>query len=489
VSLAAVAELERDRYLDALRYRGFTVHSADNVTGVLDVPEVDPAPIPVRIALGPGFPYSPPKVCPLGDHGGWSWHRDQDGCLCLYGGVEQDMSWTDVDQLLDRVRTWFRRDKAGWTDDDPDLDLETYLPRADLQPHVVIYGDLDVVAAEPHQAQLDRIRWRVVPGRAPTKGGARRRERMGVEVVHVGEPAAPFHDWQSLSQLLPESGKIADRLRTGRTGLLIVRYRRRGHEAAVVVCPTSREPLEIGVVTSASDAPTIRQMRAGPDREHLADATVAVVGVGAIGSHVALELARAGVGSLTLVDPDTLVPGNCIRHVLDLRWAGVGKAQAMGVELEGRFPGLKAVDLTSWVQGASDMEQLLAEHDVVIEATGSLPMSRLVGEAAASAARPAVSVCLQREGQVVRVDRHPLAPGEAHEPELAPRPPAGPVLREGGCGDPVSPAPPWACAIAAGLATAVVTDLLTGRGEYPPTLLEALRPQPEAGLDSISSRR
>jgi molybdopterin/thiamine biosynthesis adenylyltransferase len=204
---------------------------------------------------------------------------------------------------------------------------------------------------------------------------------------------------------------------------------------------------------------------------------------------VALELARAGVGSLTLVDPDTLVPGNCIRHVLDLRWAGVGKAQAMGVELEGRFPGLKAVDLTSWVQGASDMEQLLAEHDVVIEATGSLPMSRLVGEAAASAARPAVSVCLQREGQVVRVDRHPLAPGEAHEPELAPRPPAGPVLREGGCGDPVSPAPPWACAIAAGLATAVVTDLLTGRGEYPPTLLEIFRPQPEAGLDSIPTRR
>lgn len=489
MSLAAAAELERDRYLDALRDRGFTVHSADNVTGVLDVPEVDSAPIPVRIALGPGFPYTPPKVRPLGDHGGWSWHRDQNGDLCLYGSRDQDMSWVDVDRFLERARDWFRRGRDGWTDDDPDLDLEAYLSWGDLTPRFVIYGDLDDVAAEPHQARRDRIAWRVEPGQAPTKGGARRRERMGVEVVDVGELPEPFRDWQSLSRLLPESDQLGDRLRAGRTGLLIVRYQRRGYEAAVVLCPTSVEPLEIGVLPSASDAPAIRQMRSGHDRAVLADASVAVIGVGAIGSHVALELARAGVGSLTLIDPETLVPGNCARHVLEAHFAGVGKAQGMEVHLENRFPGLEVEGLIERVQGAAEMDQLVAEHDVVIEATGSLPVSRLVGEAAAAAGRPAVSVCLQREGQVVRVDRHPLEPGEVHEPELEPRPPAGPVLREGGCGDPVSPAPPWACSVAAGLATAVVTDLLTGRGEYPPTLLEALRPQPEAGLDSISSRR
>jgi sulfur-carrier protein adenylyltransferase/sulfurtransferase len=54
----------------------------------------------------------------------------------------------------------------------------------------------------------------------------------------------------------------------------------------------------------------------------LSDRHVACFGLGAIGSAVALALAREGVGSFSLCDPDTLRPGNVTRHALDLMAAG-----------------------------------------------------------------------------------------------------------------------------------------------------------------------
>lgn len=55
-------------------------------------------------------------------------------------------------------------------------------------------------------------------------------------------------------------------------------------------------------------------LRAGPDAIRLQGRRVAILGVGAVGSHVAEELARTGVGRLLLVDYDLLWPVNLVRH-------------------------------------------------------------------------------------------------------------------------------------------------------------------------------
>jgi tRNA A37 threonylcarbamoyladenosine dehydratase len=55
-------------------------------------------------------------------------------------------------------------------------------------------------------------------------------------------------------------------------------------------------------------------LRAGPDRNTLAGKRVVVFGVGAIGSHAALTVAKAGTGTMTLVDADVLRPGDVVRH-------------------------------------------------------------------------------------------------------------------------------------------------------------------------------
>lgn len=61
----------------------------------------------------------------------------------------------------------------------------------------------------------------------------------------------------------------------------------------------------------------------------LKDRHVAIIGVGSVGSVAALELARAGVGEFTLIDPDTLQIHNLCRHACDLSELGMDKVAAV----------------------------------------------------------------------------------------------------------------------------------------------------------------
>lgn len=63
--------------------------------------------------------------------------------------------------------------------------------------------------------------------------------------------------------------------------------------------------------------------------KQLENARVVCVGVGSLGSAVAMQLARSGVGHLTLIDPDTLVSANLGRHALGADNLGSLKATAL----------------------------------------------------------------------------------------------------------------------------------------------------------------
>ncbi|HAK95776.1 MAG TPA: hypothetical protein DCM87_12470 [Planctomycetes bacterium] len=66
----------------------------------------------------------------------------------------------------------------------------------------------------------------------------------------------------------------------------------------------------------------------------LARAHVAVVGVGGVGSHAAEGLCRAGVGRLTLIDPDAVEPSNLNRQVqATVLTLGMPKAEALAARL------------------------------------------------------------------------------------------------------------------------------------------------------------
>ncbi|MFP9441985.1 ThiF family adenylyltransferase [Pectobacterium brasiliense] len=72
--------------------------------------------------------------------------------------------------------------------------------------------------------------------------------------------------------------------------------------------------------------------------QKLEGAHVVCVGVGSLGSTVALQLARSGVGHLTLIDPDHLVSANLGRHVLGADDLGLSKAKALQEQIRKDLP-------------------------------------------------------------------------------------------------------------------------------------------------------
>lgn len=77
--------------------------------------------------------------------------------------------------------------------------------------------------------------------------------------------------------------------------------------------------------------------RGGGDVE-LIDKKVLVIGCGSLGSQIALELAKSGLGNLTLCDPETLRRENIYRHVLGLESVGKYKVIALKDIIEQQLP-------------------------------------------------------------------------------------------------------------------------------------------------------
>ena len=186
------------------------------------------------------------------------------------------------------------------------------------------------------------------------------------------------------------------------------------------------------------------------------------------------SFSRAGVGHLTLIDADILRPGNCIRHLLGDAHLGQPKVCGVRDELSGHRSLDTVVDpRRERLSTATQAADLLESHDVVVDATASVT-TRLLLDAGATLEVPVISACLLRDGQVTRIDRVPLLPGEAHAPATPPLTEPRRAAYESGCGDPVSPTPMWAVSTAASRAAGAAIDILTGRCQYPASIVDVL---------------
>lgn len=104
----------------------------------------------------------------------------------------------------------------------------------------------------------------------------------------------------------------------------------------------------------------------------LATQNVLLAGCGAVGGHLAFELARAGVGALTLVDSDTLLPENSYRHVLGRRSWGQPKAEALKEEIEAQLPYVRVTAVVTTLEAAvADGSVNIAVYDMLVLALGN----------------------------------------------------------------------------------------------------------------------
>lgn len=101
--------------------------------------------------------------------------------------------------------------------------------------------------------------------------------------------------------------------------------------------------------------------------ERLAAAHVAVAGLGGLGSHVAMELARTGIGHLHLVDFDVVEPSNLNRQLYFIRDLGCYKTEAMRAAICEVNPNVEVRIDTVRVTG-SNIPELFARDRIVCEA-------------------------------------------------------------------------------------------------------------------------
>jgi molybdopterin/thiamine biosynthesis adenylyltransferase len=119
-------------------------------------------------------------------------------------------------------------------------------------------------------------------------------------------------------------------------------------------------------------------------------ATVLLVGIGGLGCPAAWVLARAGVGTLRIVDDDRVDLGNLHRQILfDEAAVGQPKIQEAARALKDLAPGV-AVDLREGRFVPESADELLAGVDVVVEGSDNFATKFLVADACALARIPVV---------------------------------------------------------------------------------------------------
>ena len=140
------------------------------------------------------------------------------------------------------------------------------------------------------------------------------------------------------------------------------------------------------------------------DPERLADASVLVVGVGALGCAAAATLAAAGVGRLGLVDPDRVDRSNLHRQLLH-RTADLGrlKVESGRDALAARHPRLR-IDVAPVRLDAGNAAELFAPHACVIDATDGIGTKFLLSDLAVAYRVPLVHGGILRfQGQLLTV--------------------------------------------------------------------------------------
>ena len=108
--------------------------------------------------------------------------------------------------------------------------------------------------------------------------------------------------------------------------------------------------------------------------QRLYDARVAVIGLGGVGAYAAEMIARAGVGSLLILDSDNVALSNRNRQLLALgSTTGRPKTEVMAERLRDINPDISLTIINDYLT-PENVEQLLAGHqiDFLVDAIDTL---------------------------------------------------------------------------------------------------------------------
>lgn len=147
-------------------------------------------------------------------------------------------------------------------------------------------------------------------------------------------------------------------------------------------------------------------------QQKLLQSKVLIIGLGGLGSPVAMYLASAGVGQLTLCDHDKVDLSNLQRQIVhsssDL---GTPKVQSAATRLRALNPEVQLELIDHQLEGA-ELQHHIHHADVVVDASDNFTTRFLLNDACVKLKKPLVSgAAIRMEGQVsVFHNENPLSP-------------------------------------------------------------------------------
>ena len=218
------------------------------------------------------------------------------------------------------------------------------------------------------------------------------------------DPSAPTKDAMNQTN---ESDELA-RLRAENAALRSENAALRAAASATAPTPAPDDPDTYFRDSRLSEADISRYARqmtlpgfGAAGQARLKHARVLVVGAGGLGSPAILYLAGAGVGHLGIADGDVVETGNLHRQVIHrAAGEGVNKALSAAAAVRALNADVRVTAIPARITAATALATV-AQYDVVVDATDSVPARYILSDACCAAGRPLVTgAALRGQGQV-----------------------------------------------------------------------------------------
>ena len=146
----------------------------------------------------------------------------------------------------------------------------------------------------------------------------------------------------------------------------------------------------------------------GKGQAKIANAKVVIIGAGGLGCPVGYYLTAAGVGTIALIDNDTVEMSNLQRQIAhSVHTIGMPKVESAKKTFNALNPDVTIVPLKVRISRDNIMD-LIRDYDIVVDGSDNFPTRYLVNDACVMSGKPLVSGAILRfEGQVTT-----LVPGK-----------------------------------------------------------------------------
>ncbi|WP_078393411.1 ThiF family adenylyltransferase [Shouchella patagoniensis] len=349
----------------------------------------------LKLTYPPFFPSTPPIVTPMEDGAHWSTHQYENGSLCLEWGPDNWYpSVTGANMLESAYRLIYKENPLGET-----VEKNLVISRHFLTEGQNLRNKAFRLYVEPEFLNLisnlqdyymGNIKFTFVFGNEDTA------------ILHVLElEHKEGKAWKNTS--LPEDFKSNYEL----TGVLLKSTLSSTEIRNMKTITQWKQHYDLEVVTSLSDTiliiamdnennphvlmngtnkeklfsiPLVTEEPKGRLPNHLVglnEKRIGIVGLGSLGSKIALSLARTGARKFYLVDDDVFLPGNMIRHTLDWKSVASHKVDAVKNQLMNISTGVNVAVSKINLSGQEATTSLntvlskLGNCDLIIDATAN----------------------------------------------------------------------------------------------------------------------